>query len=244
MSARILVDVGNTRLTWAEVTPRGAIRERGQVATARVDARWAASWAKRHAGDRVVAASVVPAVSKMLSHALPGITFVQGKLRGLPLTFAYPKPAEIGADRIAAAIGAGKRGPAIVIACGTATAFSVLDRRGHFCGGAILPGLNAQILSLARGTAQLPAVTLVAKPRAVGNSTRAAIRAGVLLGWQGGVVEIVARLRREIGASARLLITGGEARYLRGVRGLGGAAFRPLLVFEGLRIIADSLPDR
>lgn len=244
MRTLLLIDVGNTRLKWAEVTPRGAIRERGQVATAAVVGRWAASWAKGHKGSRVVAASVVPAVSKILSRALPGIIFVDGKLRGLPLAFAYPKPAEIGADRIAAVVAAGKRGPAIVIACGTATAFSAIDRRGRFCGGAILPGLNAQLLSLARGTAQLPAATLASKPRAVGRSTRAAIRAGVLIGWRGGVGEIVARLRREIGADARIFVTGGEARHVRGVRGLGGAVFRPLLVFEGLRIIADSLPDR
>jgi type III pantothenate kinase len=244
MSTLIFLDVGNTRLKWAEVTPRGTIRERSQVATSAVDSRWAAALAKRQAGGRFVAASVVPAVSKILSRALPGITFVHGKLPGLPLAFAYPKPAEIGADRIAAAVGAGTPGPAIVIACGTATAFSVIDRRGRFCGGAIVPGLNAQLLSLARGTAQLPAATLASRPCAVGKSTRGAIGAGVLLGWQGGVVAIVARLRREIGANARVLVTGGEARHLRGVRGLGGAAFRPLLVFEGLRIIADSLPDR
>jgi type III pantothenate kinase len=244
MSALVLIDVGNSRLKWAEVTSRGVIKPRGHAATADVTPRWAASFAKQNAGKRVVAASVVPTVSKVLRRAMPRIMLIGGKLPGLPLAFAYPRPAEVGADRLAAAIGAGTRGPAIVISCGTATAFSALDARGRFCGGAITPGLNAQLGSLAHGTAQLPVTTLAAVPRALGKSTQAAIRAGVLLGWQGGVVEIVARLRQEIGPKARILVTGGEAAHLRGVRGLGRVEFRPLLVFEGLRIIADSLPDR
>jgi pantothenate kinase type III len=66
----------------------------------------------------------------------------------------------------------------------------------------------------------------------------------VLLGWRGGVSEIVTRLRREIDTPARIVVTGGEAPHLRGVRGFARAEFRPLLVFEGLRIIADALFDR
>jgi type III pantothenate kinase len=244
MKPLLLLDVGNTRLKWAAVSPRGAIQVRGQLETARVTARWVSAFAKQHATHAIVVASVVPDVSRLLRRSIPSALLVKGNLRHLPLTFAYPRPAEIGADRIAAALGAKARGPAIVISCGTATAFSAIDRRGRFCGGAITPGLNAQLRTLAAAAAQLPATTLGRKTRALGRSTRAAIRAGVLLGWQGGVREIVEQLRREIGASARVIVTGGEARHLHGVRGLGRVAFRPLLVFEGLRIIAASLFDR
>ncbi len=244
MNALILIDVGNTRLKWATVTPRGVIKVQGAVPTARVTPRWAASFAKQHAGVCVVAASVVPAVSTLLRCALPAITLVGGTLRGLPLTFAYLNPAEIGADRIAAAIGAGSSAPAIILNCGTATAFGVLDRRGRFAGGAIMPGMDTQLRALASRTAQLPLANLAATPRALGKSTSAAIRAGVVFGWQGGVAEIVARLRREMGRSARVIVTGGEAQHLRGARGLANAEFRPLLVFEGLRIIANALHER
>jgi type III pantothenate kinase len=244
MSARILIDVGNTRLKWAQVTARGAIREQGALSTDRVTSRWAAAFARQHTGARVVTASVVPAVSTILRRAVPPLALVSDALPGLPLAFAYPKPAEIGADRIAAAIGAGSAAPAIILSCGTATAISVLDAKGRFCGGAILPGIQTQLHALASGTAQLPLTGVASTPRALGKSTQAAIRAGVLVGWQGGVVEIVTRLRREIGPRTRVLVTGGEARHLRGVRGLGRAEFRPLLVFEGLRIIADALSDR
>jgi type III pantothenate kinase len=243
MKPHLLIDVGNSRLKWAVVTPRGAIRLQGNVATAEVMPRWLAAWTKKHAGERVVVASVVPRISDSLRRHFKDAIFVSGTLRGLPLAFHYPRPAEIGADRIAAAVGVQGRGPAIIVSCGTATAYSVFDKRGRFCGGAIAPGPDAQLRALLGATAQLPATTLQATTRALGRSTRDAIRAGMLLGWQGGVREIVTRLRKELGAPARLIVTGGAAEHLRGMRGLGRMEFRPLLVFEGLRIIADVLSE-
>jgi pantothenate kinase type III len=77
-----------------------------------------------------------------------------------------------------------------------------------------------------------------------GKSTSSAISAGVLAGWRAAVVEIVGLLRREVGGMPQVVIAGGEAQHLQGVKGLGQVEFRPLLVFEGLRIIADSLPER
>jgi type III pantothenate kinase len=236
----LLLDVGNTRLKWAAVSPRGAIRVRGQVPTAQVTPDWIAAWTKKHDGHHVIVASVVPKISALLRRHLKQAVFISGTMRGLPLAFDYPKPAELGADRLAAAIGAQThaRGPLIIISCGTATAFSVLDKKGKFCGGLIAPGAEAQLRVLLDTTAQLPATTL----SSTGRSTQAAMRAGVLLQFQGGVREVVQRLRQEIGASTRVFVTGGQARHIKGMRGLGRVEFRPLLVFEGLRIIAASLP--
>jgi type III pantothenate kinase len=239
----ILVDIGNTRMKWAEASPRGAIRVRGHVPTAQATPRWIAVWAKKHASRRVIVASVVPKISRLLRRHLKDAVFVGGTMRGLPLALDYPRPAELGADRLAAAIGAQARGPAIIMSCGTATAFSVLNKQGQFCGGLIASGVEAQLRALAGTTAQLPATTLRPVGRALGRSTRAAMHAGVLLQFQGGVREIVQQLRSEIGASARIIVTGGDARHVKGMRGLGRVEFRPLLVFEGLRIIAASFHE-
>lgn len=239
----VLVDVGNTRFKWAEVTPRGAIRVQGQVLTSQVTPAWLAAWSKKQAERRVIVASVVPKITSLLRRHLKQALFVSGKLRGFPVAFDYPRPAELGADRLAAAIGAQVRGPVIIVSCGTATAFSVLDKRGRFCGGVIAPGPESQLRALIGTTAQLPTTSLRPVARALGKSTQAAMRAGVLLQFQGGVREIVQRLRQEVGSFARIIVTGGQAQHLRGVLGLGRVEFRPLLVFEGLRIIAASLPE-
>ena len=241
MKPFLLIDVGNTRLKWAEAGPRGAIRTLGELPTRKVTAGAFADWTKKYGRHGVVVATVVPKISRLLARHLPGATYVNGALPGLPLAFNYPQPAEIGADRLAAAIGVRTRRAAIIVSCGTATAFSVLDGAGRFCGGAIAPGLNAQLQALVGATAQLPVTTLPPAPPALGRSTQAAIRAGLVIGYQGGVREIITRLRAELGAPARIVVTGGDAARLRGLRGLGRIEFRPLLVFEGLRIIAASL---
>lgn len=240
----LLIDVGNTRLKWAEAEPRRAIKMRGHVATKEVTPRWAALLAGKIGDHRVIVCSVVPTVTQLLRRAFPDGLFVDGTLKGLPLAFHYPQPGEIGADRIAATIGAAVDGPVIIVSCGTATAFSVLDRQSRFCGGAIMPGVATQLGALLGATAQLPVTKLGSNPPALGRSTRAAIRAGVVLGYRGGVREIIVHLRKQLGVSARVVITGGEAAHLRGLCGIGRVEFRPLLVFEGLRIIADALFDR
>ena len=241
MKPLLLIDVGNTRLKWAEAGPRGAIRMLGELPTREVTARTFAGWTRKYGKHRVVMASVVPKISRLLKRSLPNAVSVGGALPGLPLAFDYPRPREIGADRLAAAIGVRAKGPVIIVNCGTATAFSVLDAKGRFCGGAISPGLNAQLQALIGATAQLPLTTLPSAPTALGRSTQAAIRAGLVLGYQGGVREIITRLRAELGATPRIIVTGGDAPRIRGLRGLGRIEFRPLLVFEGLRIIAASL---
>src|SRR3954464_14851097 len=61
------------------------------------------------------------------------------------LKVKYRNPHEVGADRIAGAIGAMLRRPAsnaIVVDCGTATTLDVLTESGEYLGGAILPGIG------------------------------------------------------------------------------------------------------
>jgi type III pantothenate kinase len=163
---------------------------------------------------------------------------VTGHSPALGLRFRYPKPAEIGADRLAAAVAvlADEIWPVIVVSCGTATAFTVLDADGRLCGGVIAPGLQTQLAALLGATAQLPATKLRPPRNALARSTGDAIRAGVVLNFQGGVKEILQRLRESLPGSPRVIVTGGNAGYLAGTL-KGKATFRPLLVFEGLRMI-------
>jgi type III pantothenate kinase len=154
------------------------------------------------------------------------------------LRFHYPKPAEIGVDRLAAAVTAHEEGKwaVIVISCGTATAFTVLDAKGRLCGGVIAPGLQTQLAALLGATAQLPETTLRMPRSALARSTQDAIRAGVMLNFQGGVKEIIHRLSEALPGRGRphILVTGGNASYLDLDLPF---TLRPLLVFEGLRMI-------
>src|SRR5215207_1241132 len=67
------------------------------------------------------------------------------------LKVKYRNPHEVGADRIAGAIGATLRRPAsnaIVVDCGTATTFDVVTAGGDYLGGAILAvvGISVEML--------------------------------------------------------------------------------------------------
>jgi len=241
----LLVDLGNTRIKWATAQGRARLRVTGQRLTAKLTPAWIGNLAERHPRHHLVLASVVPRWNAAFARAFRGrATIVSGKLPALKPHFAYPNPAELGADRIAAAAAAHAAGlfPAIIVACGTATAYTVLDAKGRLCGGAIAPGLQAQLDALLGATAQLPATTLRMPRHALAKSTRDAIRAGAVLSFQGGVKETVAQLGAAFprGKKPRVILTGGNAKLAAEALG-GNVMLRPLLVLEGLRIMGERL---
>jgi type III pantothenate kinase len=242
-SPLLLVDVGNTRVKWATAHDRGKIQEQGSSPTAEVGAEWVKTLASRYPAHRTVLACVVPRLGPAFQRAFAKrIEVVTGTSEALQLPFCYPRPAELGADRLVAAVVAHAEGvwPVIVVSCGTATAFTVLNEKGEFCGGVIAPGLQTQLASLIGATAQLPATSIHPPKRLPGTSTEEAIRAGVFLNFQGGAREIVGCLTKSFPgkSSPRLLLTGGYARHLTKVFD-PAAEVRPLLVLEGLRMIGS-----
>jgi len=252
MSAPIflLIDAGNSRLKWATVSSRGPVRVTGEIATKDATSAWIAALARKFPGHQLILATVVPKLLPTFRRAFSKrIEVVTGNSRALGLAFDYPKPVEIGADRLAAAVAAHASGhfPAIIIACGTATAFTVLDAKGRLCGGVIAPGLQTQLAALLGATAQLPNTLLQSPRSALAKSTQEAIRAGVMLNFQGGVKEIIHRLSEALPGRKKpdLILTGGNAHYLTGSLDLPHT-LRPLLIFEGLRIIGNRIwaPDR
>jgi hypothetical protein len=90
-----------------------------------------------------VAGPAVPAAEAILADR-PRPSWVRAKRRECGVTNGYRRPAQLGADRWAALIGAWSilRGPCLVVAAGTATTADVLKGDGTFAGGAILPGLE------------------------------------------------------------------------------------------------------
>jgi type III pantothenate kinase len=209
----------------------------GDVSAREVTADSLQKLARKFPRHRAVLSCVVPRLTTMFRRAFAGRLYVvTGASPKLPLPFAYPRPAELGADRIAAAAAAHAEGswPAIIVSCGTAVAVTVIDAHG----GAIAPGLQAQLTALIGVTAQLPTVSLRQPKPLPAQSTEEAIRAGVLLNFRGGVKEIVTRLAEALPGKTRphILLTGGDAAVLAGVFGRR-AVVRPLLVAEGLRII-------
>ncbi len=241
----LLIDAGNTKLKWATAHRLGPIRVIGKISTNTVSAEWVESLAREYPTHSVALSCVVPKLVPLFRKAFSKrIQVVDGKSSAVRLAFKYPRPAELGADRLAAAVAAHASGlyPSIIVACGTATAFTVLDPQGRLCGGAIAPGLKAQLAALIGATAQLPDVLLRPPRNALARSTQEAIRSGVLLNFQGGVKEIIQQLGLALPGTRKphVFLTGGNARHLLGKLDQP-YKLRPLLVLEGLHIIATRL---
>ena len=237
----LLIDIGNTRLKWTTADSDGPIQLAGEIATKKATTAWITALSRKFFRQHLVLSSVVPKLAPAFRRAFAErIVEVNAFLPELGFRFNYPKPAEIGTDRLAAAVAvhAENHFPAIIVACGTATAVTVLDAKGRFSGGVIAPGPQAQLAALLGATAQLPATALHLPRTAMAKSTKDAIRAGVILTFRGGVNEIVRQLLKTLPPrpKPKVILTGGNAEYLASSLDFSHT-FRPLLVFEGLRMI-------
>jgi type III pantothenate kinase len=154
----------------------------------------------------------------------------------LSVSIDYPKPASIGADRLANACGAvAKYGaPVIVADFGTALTFDVVAAGGIYVGGVIAPGLPLMTEYLADRTALLPLIRLKGRCSSVGRSTEGAMRIGAHIGYRGMVREIVEHLSEGLESdTVALCATGGFAKWV-----LAGAkmpfSVEPNLTLQGL----------
>ena len=160
-----------------------------------------------------------------------------GTKSGMPIL--YDNPREVGADRIADAVGAYDLypGASIVVDMGTATVFDVVSAKGEYLGGAIAPGVAVSLEALYTHASALRSVELV-KPRSViGRSTVESIQAGVLYGFAAQVDGIVERIFAELG-EATVIATGGLAGLIA-PHTKHVEHVEPWLTLHGLRIVHE-----
>lgn len=153
------------------------------------------------------------------------------------LKVLYRNPQEVGADRIASAIGAVARYPdenLLIIDLGTATTVDVVRSGRDYLGGVILPGLRLSVQALDQGTAKLSAVEIVRPSACLGQTTAASIQSGLYFGHLGALREICQRLTTESfgGQAPRIIATGGFASLFREEKLF--ADIEPELVLRGL----------
>lgn len=200
--------------------------------------------------ERIACCSVVPAINHSLSNCFrkyffKEALFIQAGIKtGLKIKYANPR--EIGADRIAGAIGAvhaaassGGAKNLIVVDMGTATTVDVITKNNEYLGGAILPGASMSVHALSEGTAQLPSVEVVRPKNVCGSSTIEAIQSGVFYGQAGAVRELVSKMEESVfgGERAFVIGTGGFSRAFESA-GLFDLVL-PDLVLQGLKVALD-----
>ncbi len=167
--------------------------------------------------DAVVIASVVPRLDATLADVCDKFFSVRPHFlephRQQLIAIRTDRPAEVGADLIAAALGGRDRygAPLIVISYGTATVFTAISALGEYLGVAIAPGINISIDALVGRTAKLPQIALEAPDRVIGRNTIEALQSGIIYGFAGQSEAIITRIRKEMNYDAPVVATGGLA---------------------------------
>lgn len=230
----LLINANNTNTTFA-LANHDRILSRKIVPTAKL----AGIPFRQDALTGVVLSSVVPAATQKLRRWVSLKPIVVSAEIELGIGVRYPRPKQIGADRLANAVGVAELygAPAIVVDFGTAVTFDIVNARREYVGGVIAPGLAAVTDYLYQRTALLPRIKLAEPRSAVGKSTVEAMRVGAVVGYRGLVREILAALRREPGMKRAVVVaTGGYgklmARKLPEIQHVN-----PMLTLEGLRFI-------
>jgi len=237
----LLIDNSNTRTkfalahegkltAWRAVIPTAELTEEGIT--------------RALSGQNITQASicsVVPNAAKLLEHSLKSPVHHITHRSKLPISIDYPKPEQIGADRLAnsAAAAALYGAPAIVIDFGTAVTFDVLSPDSAYLGGAIAPGTASLRDYLHRRTALLPAIQLHEPDSAIGKSTEDAMQVGAVIGYRGLIREILTQIRSELGGTPHIVATGGDAALISS--GLDEIqTIDADLTLQGIRLIGDN----
>jgi type III pantothenate kinase len=227
--SHLCIDVGNTSIHYGLVSGQ-TVQCAGQFPTHNFERTPSPEFTQAVApliaqAEGVSYCSVVPAINGNLCASLaefakPIFHLTCETCTGLDL--AYPKPYEIGEDRIANAIAAQEFYgiPAIVIDMGTAVTFDIISSKGYE-GGIIAPGLAVMTHYLHEQTALLPelkAEDLVHVEGVIGKSTIDAMKLGVAVGFSGMIQSILDKvsdgLAERSEANPVVLSTGGSVANL------------------------------
>lgn len=134
------------------------------------------------------------------------------------LNIKYDNPKEVGADRIVNSVAAYHlyNAPCIIMDCGTATTFNVINEKCEFVGGVIGIGLKTAVEALSVSAAKLPRIELVMPSKVVGKNTITNMQSGVLNGYIGMVEHIIEKIKDETGyANVQVIATGGLAEIIK-----------------------------
>jgi type III pantothenate kinase len=194
--------------------------------------------------EQAVIGSVVPPLTTIFDEVCrrgigqPPVIIGPGTRTGMPIQVDNPR--EVGADRIVNAIAAFERFRAacIVVDFGTATTFDVVNARGHYLGGVIVPGIGISADALFTRAAKLPRVEVQVPPSVIGKTTVQAIQSGLVFGYVGLVEGLVERLQAAMVEPAHVVATGGLAPLIaRETRCIEEVL--EFLTLDGLRLVYE-----
>ena len=158
-----------------------------------------------------------------------------GTRMGMPILYDNPK--EVGADRIANAVGAFDLygGPCVVVDFGTATTLDAISAKGEYLGGAIIPGIEISLDALFSRAAALRRFELIEPRNVIGKNTVESMQSGAIYGFAAQVDGVCERMKVELG-DPTVEATGGLAGLIAPLS-TTIQHHEPWLTLMGLRIV-------
>lgn len=195
--------------------------------------------------DGAALSSVVPPVTQALEKALKKVidkdvlTVGAGVKTGLHI--CINDPGTVASDLVTTAVAAKEifKVPCIIIDMGSATTVTVVDEKNRFVGGAIYPGVDISLTSLAEKTALLPHIEIKPPFKAIGLNTVDCMKSGIVYGTAGAVDGIIDRFEEELKTNVPSIVATGAISsmiipYMR-----HRAMLDENLILKGLKIIWD-----
>ena len=133
----------------------------------------------------------------------------------VPIKKLYDTPETLGADRVAAAVGARVLFPdksCVVIDMGTCITYDLVGLDDNFYGGIISPGVRMRFKAMNTFTKRLPLLAPEAIPELIGKSTKHAMQSGVMNGIRSEINGFVEEYS-EVLTNINVILCGGDAPY-------------------------------
>lgn len=141
---------------------------------------------------------------------------ILGYQSNLPIKFALETPETLGVDRIvngAYAYSTYKQS-VVVVDCGSAITFDIVNDNAEFVGGIIGLGLQNQLKTINYSTSALPQLELNEITSAIGKNTKNAILSGVIMGTASMIDGMIEKCSAELEECPKIILTGGDALFL------------------------------
>jgi type III pantothenate kinase len=229
----LIIDIGNTYVKMVRYD--GGIMEEHRVALSAEDEILSYCQDAFSGGIYCSVVDLPMRLEKAFAHLSYPMLRYQSGVTPVPLTSRYQTPLTLGADRMAAAVGAWSRWPdrnVLIVDIGTCVTFDFVSGQGEYLGGNISPGPLLRLKALHQFTGKLPLVEAWGPRPAFGDTTETAIRCGVMDGLRFEIEGYVRHYRKKF-PNLMVCLTGGVNMDLSLDKGVE-VVKDSLLVPEGL----------
>ncbi len=209
----LIVDIGNSTIKYAVYQKHHCVWHQSADKDSVLELQSILS--EFHIGNAIISSVAQPGRQlKELLDSLHCPVIHLSSSTNIPISIGYETPETLGADRLAAVIGAWnsyKGEDVLVIDMGTCITYDVLTKENIYIGGNIAPGLEMRLQAMHEHTAQLPEVHAAdIPPGQIGKNTQEAMQSGVFWGIKFEIDGYLLSLKKEM-PRLKAILTGGDS---------------------------------